>query len=57
VSRPGKSLSRQRRFGKSPFLDTLTGFFAGNRALFCGLAALPANDSPWEVFGMGCRLI
>jgi hypothetical protein len=32
-------LSRPRRFGKSLFLDTLAELFAGNEALFRGLAA------------------
>ena len=32
-------LSRPRRFGKSLFLDTLRALFAGERALFTGLAA------------------
>ncbi|MDD2712916.1 MAG: AAA family ATPase [Simplicispira sp.] len=32
-------LSRPRRFGKSLFLDTLRALFAGEQALFAGLAA------------------
>ena len=37
-------LSRPRRFGKSLFLDTLAELFAGNAALFRGLAA----ESRWD---------
>ena len=37
-------LSRPRRFGKSLFLDTLQELFAGNQALFTGLAA----ESRWD---------
>jgi len=37
-------LSRPRRFGKSLFLDTLHELFAGNQALFRGLAAEKAWD-------------
>ena len=37
-------LSRPRRFGKSLFLDTLAELFAGNQALFRGLAA----ESRWD---------
>ncbi|SIS09301.1 Predicted AAA-ATPase [Sphaerotilus natans] len=32
-------LSRPRRFGKRPLVDTLKELFEGNRALFTGLAA------------------
>jgi hypothetical protein len=37
-------LSRPRRFGKSLFLDTLAELFAGDEALFEGLAAHPHWD-------------
>jgi hypothetical protein len=37
-------LSRPRRFGKSLFLDTLAELFAGNEALFRGLACHDAWD-------------
>lgn len=40
-------LSRPRRFGKSLFLDTLKELFAGNKALFKGLAAEKQWD--WSV--------
>jgi len=39
-------LSRPRRFGKSLFVDTLAELFAGNRALFEGLACYDTWD--WE---------
>ncbi|MCL2468531.1 MAG: ATP-binding protein [Micrococcales bacterium] len=39
-------LSRPRRFGKSLFLDTLAEMFAGNRALFEGLACYDVWD--WD---------
>ena len=39
-------LSRPRRFGKSLFLDTLAELFAGNKALFEGLACYDAWD--WD---------
>ncbi len=37
-------LSRPRRFGKSLFLDTLHNIFAGNQALFSGLAIEQSYD-------------
>ena len=37
-------MSRPRRFGKSLFLDTLKELFAGNQALFKGLAA----ETQWD---------
>jgi hypothetical protein len=39
-------LSSPRRFGKSLFLDTLRELFAGNQALFKGLAA----ETTWDWF-------
>jgi hypothetical protein len=39
-------LNRPRRFGKSLFLDTLRELFAGNQALFKGLAA----ETTWDWF-------
>ncbi|MCL2467263.1 MAG: ATP-binding protein [Micrococcales bacterium] len=39
-------LSRPRRFGKSLFLDTLAQMFAGNKALFEGLACYETWD--WD---------
>ncbi|MCL2850648.1 MAG: AAA family ATPase, partial [Micrococcales bacterium] len=39
-------LSRPRRFGKSLFLDTLAEMFAGNKALFEGLACYDTWD--WD---------
>ena len=39
-------LSRPRRFGKSLFLDTLAQMFAGNKALFEGLACYDVWD--WD---------
>ena len=39
-------LSRPRRFGKSLFIDTLAEMFAGNKALFEGLACYDTWD--WD---------
>ncbi|MCL2850612.1 MAG: AAA family ATPase, partial [Micrococcales bacterium] len=47
-------LSRPRRFGKSLFIDTLAEMFAGNKALFEGLACYDVWD--WDTVHPVVRL-